>query len=624
MGELRISYDETVGLEFFEDGLKVEIPGRFRGWAALYDGPGLRLLGDRIVLSKSKFLRELPSIVGLRNELGLGTILDQAATQLTERFREERKAFDLARRGEAVALQGAKAQVLDTLRAGGFRRVESLRDHQLRAITKLISLRHGANFSVPGAGKTTVLLALHEIERSLNPDLKLLVVAPKNVMGAWDIEIRECLAFPPNILRLGGGTDGVRKQLADRPRVAIMTYELLRNSFEAVIPYLDSTDVHVVLDESHRAKAGYESLQGSAVLEIAPSAYRRDILSGTPMPQRISDICAQMSFVWPFEKFCGGLIQEALPNTLAEANKTLAPMFTRTTKRELGLPPINRIAMSPLKMSPFQESAYRMLRAQAGKRFKTSGLEGSARIRALGAQVVTLLQIASNPALAFKRLKSDPTAQEYPEFLEALRRAAEDEVPSKFEALDEIVHGLMATESEKVVIWSSFVGTIKEIERRYSRFGALSIHGGVKTGSDQEIEFREARVKRFNEDPRHRVMVANPAAGGEGISLHRACHNAVYFDRSFNAAQYLQSIDRIHRLGLSDDTVTRVHILESAATIDEVVSSRLSEKVRAMEAVLDDFGIEPLTLDTDEIVDDNEAGIDAGDENALIDHLLGD
>jgi len=621
--ELRISYDSTVGLEFFADGQKTEIPGRFRGWAVLYEGLGLRVAGERIALSKSRFLRELPSIVSLRDELGLETILNDAAAQLVQRFRDERTAFNLALHGESISPQSTETEILKTLRNAGFKRVDSLRDHQLRSITKLIGLRHGANFSVPGAGKTTVLLALHEIERSLRPNLQLLIIAPKNAMGAWDIEIGQCLALPPKIVRLSGGLDGVRTQLSRQPRAAIMTYEMLRTTFEAVISHLDSTDVHVVLDESHRAKAGYESMQGAAVLEIAPSAYRRDILSGTPMPQRISDICSQMSFVWPFETFCGRLIQEDVPDALSQANRTLSPMFTRTTKKELGLPPIERVSMAPLPMATHQERAYRMLRAEAGRRFRTSDLESTERIRALGKQVVTLLQLASNPSLAYKRLRDDPSAHDFPEFLETLRFASEEETPTKFRALDDIVETLMSNPMEKVVIWSSFVGTIKEIERRFAEYGALSIHGGIKTGSDQEIEFREARVKRFNEDPRYRVMVANPAAGGEGISLHHACHNAIYFDRNFNAAQYLQSIDRIHRLGLSDDILTRVYILESAASIDEVLSARLSDKVRAMEIVLDDFGIELLALDTDEVVEDNEAGLDFADERALMEHLLG-
>ncbi|WP_220473854.1 hypothetical protein, partial [Klebsiella pneumoniae] len=40
-----------------------------------------------------------------------------------------------------------------------------LTDFQRRGIARLLSLRHGANFSVPGAGKTRVGLAVFQVLR---------------------------------------------------------------------------------------------------------------------------------------------------------------------------------------------------------------------------------------------------------------------------------------------------------------------------------------------------------------------------------------------------------------------------------------------------------------------------
>jgi hypothetical protein len=42
-----------------------------------------------------------------------------------------------------------------------------------------------------------------------------------------------------------------------------------------------------------------------------------------------------------------------------------------------------------------------------------------------------------------------------------------------------------------------------------------------------------------------------------------------------------------------------------------------------MEIVLNDFGIEPLALD-DEYFEENEAGLDFGDERATLAHLVGE
>jgi SNF2 family DNA or RNA helicase len=115
--------------------------------------------------------------------------------------------------------------------------------------------------------------------------------------------------------------------------------------------------------------------------------------------------------------------------------------------------------------------------------------------------------------------------------------------------------------------------------------------------------------------------VANPAACGEGISLHEVCHHAIYVDRNYNAAQYLQSEDRIHRLGLPKNQNTIVEILCCPDSIDESVNDRLIMKARRMAEVLNDHDlhIDPVSFDP-EAIDDDEA-IDYEDLNSLLAHL---
>jgi SNF2 family DNA or RNA helicase len=116
-------------------------------------------------------------------------------------------------------------------------------------------------------------------------------------------------------------------------------------------------------------------------------------------------------------------------------------------------------------------------------------------------------------------------------------------------------------------------------------------------------------------------MVANPAAASEGISLHTICQNAIYVDRTFNAAHYLQSEDRIHRLGLRKDQVPMIEILECRATIDEVVRLRLGVKVDRMSTVLNDpsLNVDPIPFDEfDEDTDEDSAGISIDDIAAII------
>ena len=123
------------------------------------------------------------------------------------------------------------------------------------------------------------------------------------------------------------------------------------------------------------------------------------------------------------------------------------------------------------------------------------------------------------------------------------------------------------------------------------------------------------------------VLVANPATAGEGINLHTVCHNAIYVDRSYVSTHYLQSIDRIHRLGLAPDQETHIHIYRSKAppvvgSIDMSVSRRLTEKIRNMQRLLDDPDLHELAFD-EESADTVDYDIEIQDIMDLIAEMEG-
>jgi hypothetical protein len=115
------------------------------------------------------------------------------------------------------------------------------------------------------------------------------------------------------------------------------------------------------------------------------------------------------------------------------------------------------------------------------------------------------------------------------------------------------------------------------------------------------------------------VLLANPAAMSEGISLHRDCQDAVYLERTFNAGQYLQSLDRIHRLGLEPHEIPRVTLLQTSGTIDDVVDQRIREKALRLEIVLNDPAVRQMALPDEEDYGAPFEGVD--DLAALLAHL---
>ena len=67
----------------------------------------------------------------------------------------------------------------------------------------------------------------------------------------------------------------------------------------------------------------------------------------------------------------------------------------------------------------------------------------------------------------------------------------------------------------------------------------------------------------------------------------------MYLDRSFNCAHYIQSLDRIHRLGLKPNDRISYHLILAKDSIDETVNRRLREKMRNMRDVVEgDFPVE--------------------------------
>ena len=85
-----------------------------------------------------------------------------------------------------------------------------------------------------------------------------------------------------------------------------------------------------------------------------------------------------------------------------------------------------------------------------------------------------------------------------------------------------------------------------------------------------------------------KVIIANPQACSEAISLHKDCNNSIYYDLSYDCAQYLQSLDRIHRVGGSENRDSHYYFLQYNQTREIDVLERVKEKAEVMHQVLNE------------------------------------
>ena len=245
-----------------------------------------------------------------------------------------------------------------------------------------------------------------------------------------------------------------------------------------------------------------------------------------------------------------------------------------------------------------------------------------------------LLEAATNPAL----LPAGSTSGDPIEFRHPPLSVPEDaslhhlvsdyasyETPAKFVQLAALVERLR-NDGRKVLVWSNFVRNLETLERMLAVHQPALVHGGIPSEVTQPeaARVREDELNRFRTEPDCGVLLANPAAMGEGVSLHQVCHDMIYLERTFNAGQYLQSVDRIHRLGLKRHTETNIYFLITESTIDEAVSVRVELKASNLGTMLNDPAIATMALPDDEDVGDPIDVGDQGDIAALFAHLRGE
>ncbi|MFE0818244.1 DEAD/DEAH box helicase [Streptomyces sp. NPDC058807] len=488
--------------------------------------------------------------------------------------------------------------------------VADLTAFQRRDIAKLVSLRHGANFSVPGAGKTRVGLAVFHYLRRAKGIERLLVVGPKSCFESWQYENQTCLSDPLSV-------DIFSRDATPAADVLIVNYERLRQDgvVNELGQWLAARPSMLLLDEAHRMKRGADGTDGAACLALGPRSRHRLILTGTPAPNGVKDLENLFGFVWPGHGR-QKVVQAVAGGNLAQASQALRPLFTRTTKAELGLPPVST-NLRTVAMPPLHQEVYEALVG----RFSARAAGSEEDFVALGKIIVYMLMAATSPALlAVGTTRHEPLSYRVPPLpvpegtplFDLMRDLPSYEMSPKYREVLAIV-SQNAAQGRKTLVWSTFVRSLNTLERMLREFSPALVYGAM---GDTD---RKAAIRRFRYDPDCMVLLSNPGTLGEGISLHHHCHDAVYVDRDFAAGRFLQSLDRIHRLGLDPDTETRITVLASEGTIDEVVDQRLGDKLQFMGSILDDPAVQQLA----DLEEEPEVGggLDQRDLRALMGHL---
>lgn len=503
--------------------------------------------------------------------------------------------------------------------------VRTLYPLQLLSAFHMAFAQNSCNFAVPGAGKTSIVYGAYAYLKNLPENHsqkvdKLLVIGPISSFAPWENEFKACFGYTTSFQRLSGDTTITKDEKLEHlysgnpAEITLIYHGGVTNLQNSITDFLKNNRTMIVVDEAHRIK-NHEGVWGKSVTEISKEAISRIILTGTPVPNGYQDIYNLYKFIYPYKYkeilgFHYQNLQDLTNNSSTANNKVeelknnISPFFIRIKKEDLNLPKVvERVIDVP--MDKHQREIYDFIEEQYIKSFKE---DQSATVKDIlnRAKLIRLRQASTNPSLLSRTLidslesggdfsDQDPNTSftsgydEFvsdSEFFTKIVNYHNLAIPAKFSTILKLLNEEILISGGKAIIWTIFIQNAKELKAFLKTNGISSklLIGEIPQGD------REITIEKFN-DPKNtdfKVVIANPFSVAESISLHKGCHNAIYLERDYNASNFIQSKDRIHRVGLEENQITNYYYVVSKNSIDSVINERLNDKIERMEKIIND------------------------------------
>ena len=489
--------------------------------------------------------------------------------------------------------------------------VRPLRDKQMWDSFFMYAMRKSGNFSVPGSGKTASVLGMYAYLKQKDQISRIVVVCPKNAFGSWIDEFGVCFADKEelrlfNLHALEYNSTQVRRMAlkyeSGGRNLLLLNYESVGTYLKEIQSLVDAKTL-LVFDEVHRVKR-VDGEYASNAVEIARTASFVVAMTGTPIPNTYTDIYNLLHILFPdeydeFFHFDLRMLRNPTEPDICEVNDKLQPFFCRTTKQQLLVPKANEDIILRFSSTDSERKLLEILQMKYRKNKLTLMLR--------------ILQLETNPTLLLNKLElsefryilddsSSIDEIDFVDYSDDVKRLIHScDASTKFKHCIDLVKNL-AEQKKPVIVWCIFIDSIMQLKKEFEACGikAISVTGDVT------LEDRGQILSGFRNGD-FSVLITNPHTLAESVSLHSICHDAVYYEYSYNLVHLLQSKDRIHRLGLSENQYTQYYYLhnvyslaDSDWSLGERIYLRLLEKEQIMIDAIDNNTLESLpTSDED-------------------------
>lgn len=437
--------------------------------------------------------------------------------------------------------------------------MKTLFAHQRKGVDLFKNNSFFANFGEMGSGKTAqAAVALAELELA-----NALIICPKSLLRNWESELTEWAPKHQVFVYTGTKSNKLNTlyeffEFRERAKILVINYEsIITKGVERISQVKWQLKV---CDESHKLK-NRKSKTTKAVSKI-PS-FRTWIMTGTPTPNNPLEIYSQFDVGKP--KYLGA--------NFYSFRAEYADVYSGN-----GFPQIRGFKNLHRLKAKVDAFSYRVTRDECldlpKKIYQTIMIEmetsAQRKYDCLADELVLDIfgdgsKVIATPNILTKLVKLQQMTSG---FIQDEDGKVHITGSDKIDALIDLVEGVDAKES--IAIWTKFTHEIDLIRNalKDSPRKILEISGRIK-GDD-----RHAAVKEFQDGP-PAIMIANMAAGGVGITLTR-CATVIYFSRSFNSVDAMQSEDRHMRIGQTRNVI--YYDLTCKQTVDETIVEALRRK----------------------------------------------